>query len=226
MASPTSNSAVVIGATGLVGRECVKQLAARPEFERVTAVARRALPDDLQSPRLRTVLDRLRPPRRTARRVPGKSRVLRPGHHHQAGRQPGAVPAGGFWLSLASCGAGQGGRRTPLSAGEQRRCELCVARVLSPGERGPGGGDRRAGLPVGHGRAPVAVARAAGRNSGWAKRSPCGCPGPFRASIGAVHVRDVARALVSAAVEDRPGVRVIENPEVSAQEYPPRRWTR
>jgi hypothetical protein len=32
-----------------------------------------------------------------------------------------------------------------------------------------------------------------------------------------VHVQDVARALVNAAVEDRPGVRVIENPEVSAQ---------
>jgi uncharacterized protein YbjT (DUF2867 family) len=56
MASAVSNSAVVIGATGLFGRECVKLLVARPEFERVTAVARRALPDDLQSPRLRTVL--------------------------------------------------------------------------------------------------------------------------------------------------------------------------
>ncbi|HMP08591.1 MAG TPA: hypothetical protein PJ982_19770 [Lacipirellulaceae bacterium] len=32
----------------------------------------------------------------------------------------------------------------------------------------------------------------------------------------AVHVRDVARALVDAAVEDRPGVRIIENPDISA----------
>jgi uncharacterized protein YbjT (DUF2867 family) len=32
-----------------------------------------------------------------------------------------------------------------------------------------------------------------------------------------VHVRDVTRALVNAAVEDRPGVRVIESSEVSTQ---------
>jgi uncharacterized protein YbjT (DUF2867 family) len=33
----------------------------------------------------------------------------------------------------------------------------------------------------------------------------------------AVHVQDVARALVNAAIEDRPGVRVIENAELTAQ---------
>src|SRR6187549_1690870 len=56
MTSPTSSTAVVIGATGLVGRECVKLLVARPEFERVIALARRALPDDVESPKLQPVL--------------------------------------------------------------------------------------------------------------------------------------------------------------------------
>ncbi|MHB1330007.1 MAG: Rossmann-fold NAD(P)-binding domain-containing protein [Gemmatimonadales bacterium] len=38
----------------------------------------------------------------------------------------------------------------------------------------------------------------------------------FPRKYRAVHVRDVARALVDAAVEDRPGVRGIENPEIDA----------
>ena len=63
MASPVSNSAVVIGATGLVGRECLKLLADRPEFERVTAVARRVLPDDLPELESADGPGRLRPPR-------------------------------------------------------------------------------------------------------------------------------------------------------------------
>ncbi len=46
MVVPTGSSAIVIGATGLVGRECVRQLAAHPGFERVSALARRALPSD------------------------------------------------------------------------------------------------------------------------------------------------------------------------------------
>jgi uncharacterized protein YbjT (DUF2867 family) len=36
----------------------------------------------------------------------------------------------------------------------------------------------------------------------------------FPRKYRAVHVRDVARALVNAAIEDRPGLRVIENPEI------------
>ena len=36
----------------------------------------------------------------------------------------------------------------------------------------------------------------------------------FPRKYRAVHVRDVARALVDAAVEDRPGLRVIENPDI------------
>lgn len=56
MTIPAGNSAIVIGATGLVGRECVRQLAADPAFERVTALARRALPSDPASAKVKTEL--------------------------------------------------------------------------------------------------------------------------------------------------------------------------
>ena len=53
---PAVSSAIIIGATGLVGRECIRQLAAHPGFERVTALARRALPSDLVTAKVKTEL--------------------------------------------------------------------------------------------------------------------------------------------------------------------------
>src|SRR4051812_28014107 len=52
MAGDTPNSLLLVGATGLVGRECVRQFAAHPAFERVVAVVRRALPPDLRLPKV------------------------------------------------------------------------------------------------------------------------------------------------------------------------------
>ena len=188
MTSPVSNSAVVIGATGLVGRECVTQLAARPEFERGTAVARRALPDDLQSPRLRTVLidfDRLdeRPDVFQASHVfCALGTTIKQAGSRERFRQVD------FGYPLRVAGAGQGGRRTALSAGEQRRCGLCVARVLSPGERGPGSGDHRARLPVGDGRPPIVLAR-------WPEGIPAGRGDRHAAVLGfSAQVSGSARA--------------------------------
>lgn len=54
-------SALLAGATGLVGSHCLSQLLADPAYARVTAVARRPLP--LRDPRLETIVvdfDRLR----------------------------------------------------------------------------------------------------------------------------------------------------------------------
>ena len=42
-----SLSVALLGATGLVGRECLRLLAADARFDRVVAVGRRALPDDI-----------------------------------------------------------------------------------------------------------------------------------------------------------------------------------
>jgi uncharacterized protein YbjT (DUF2867 family) len=48
-----ANSVLLVGATGLVGRECVRQFAAHPAFERVDALVRRPLPLELRLPRVR-----------------------------------------------------------------------------------------------------------------------------------------------------------------------------
>lgn len=50
--SATSLSATIVGATGLVGRECVLAFAAHPRVERVTAVVRRPLPPALRVARV------------------------------------------------------------------------------------------------------------------------------------------------------------------------------
>ena len=47
-------SVTILGATGLVGAECLRQFAQSGEFERVVAVTRRALPPDLAQPRVET----------------------------------------------------------------------------------------------------------------------------------------------------------------------------
>jgi len=50
---PVAKSALVAGATGLVGRECVDLLLANPEFTRIVALVRRSLPKDIDSERLK-----------------------------------------------------------------------------------------------------------------------------------------------------------------------------
>ena len=218
MASPVSNSAIVIGATGLVGRECVMQLAARPEFERVTAVARRALPDDLQSPKLRTVLtefDRLDEHLDTFRashvfcalgttiKQAGSRERFRQvdfGYPLRAAELAKAAGARHFLL-VSSVGASSASRGFYLRVkGDLEAAILAVGFPSLTIVRPSFLLGRREELRLGE---QIAM------RLSWA----------FPHKYRAVHVRDVARALVSAAVEDRPGVRVIENPELTAQSF-------
>jgi uncharacterized protein YbjT (DUF2867 family) len=213
MATPVSSSAVVIGATGLVGRECVKQLVARPEFERVTAVARRAAPDDLRSPALRTALvdfDRLEE----------QSDLFRASHVFcalgttikQAGSQERFRQVDfGYSLRVAELALAAGARHfllvssvgaSPASRGFYLRVkgELEVAiRALGF----PSVTVVRPSLLLG-GRKEFRLGEEMAMRLSWA----------FPRKYRAVHVRDVARTLVSAAVEDRSGVRVIENAQI------------
>lgn len=216
MASPISNSAVVIGATGLVGRECVKQLIARTDFERVAAVARRALPDDLQSPKLQAVLidfDRL----------DDRSDVFQASHVFcalgttikQAGSQERFRQVDfGYPLRVAELARAAGTRHfllvsslgaSPASRGFYLRVkgELEQA-ILALGF--PSVTVVRPSLLLGN-RNEFRLGEAIAARLAWA----------FPRKYRAVQVRDVAHALVDAAVEDRPGVRVIENPEIGAQ---------
>src|SRR5919204_3519512 len=51
-AGEATTSVLLVGATGLVGRECVRQFGAHPAFDRVVVV-RRPLPPDLRLPKVR-----------------------------------------------------------------------------------------------------------------------------------------------------------------------------
>jgi uncharacterized protein YbjT (DUF2867 family) len=216
MTSTVSHSAVVIGATGLVGRECVTQLAARPEFERVTAVARRALPDDLQFARLRTVLvdfDRLHE----------RPDVFRASHVlcalgttiKQAGsRERFRQVDFGYPLRVAELARAAGARHfllvssvgaSPASRGFYLRVKGDLeAAIVALGF--PSVTVVRPSLLLGD-RKEFRLGEEIAMRLSWA----------FPLKYRAVHVRQVARVLVDAAVEDRPGVRRIENPEIVAK---------
>jgi uncharacterized protein YbjT (DUF2867 family) len=205
----------VIGATGLVGRECVTQLAARPEFERVTAVARRALPNDLQSPKLRTVVmefDRLDEHVDTFRAShvfcalgttirqagsPERFRQVDFGYPLRVAELARAAGARHFLL-VSSVGASAASRGLYLRV--KGDLEAAIVALGFPSVTVV-----RPSLLLGD-RKEFRLGEEIARRLSWA----------FPRKYRAVHVRDVARALVIAAVEDRPGVRVIENPEISA----------
>jgi uncharacterized protein YbjT (DUF2867 family) len=222
--SRPSNSAVVIGATGLVGRECVKHLAACPEFERITVVARHALPDDLQSPRLQAVLldfDRLdeRPDvfrathvfcalGTTIKQAGSRERFRQVDFSYSLRVAELAMAAGArHFLLVSSVGA------SPASRGFYLRVKGDLeGAIMSQGF--PSVTVVRPSLLLG-GRKEFRMGEEVAMRLSWA----------FPRKYRAVHVRDVARALVNAALEDRPGVRVIENPEISdpARSSVPRR---
>lgn len=215
MTLPPSNSAVVIGATGLVGRECVKLLAARPEFTRVAAVARRALPDDLQAPGVHGVLvdfDRLDASPDAFRgthvfcafgttiRQAGSQERFRQVDFDYPLRAAKLARAGGarHFLLVSSAGASAASRTFYLRV--KGELEQAITALDFPAFTVV-----RPSLLLGD-RDEFRLGEEIAMRLGWA------LPRKYRP----VHVRDVARALVDAAVEDRAGMRVIENPEITA----------
>ena len=213
---PINGSAVVIGATGLVGGECVKQFVARSEFEHVTAVARRMLPDDLQSPKLGTVVidfDRL----------DERPDVFRTSHVFCA--LGTTIKQAGSQERFRQVDFGYPLRVAELAVAAGVRPFLLVSSVgASPTSRGfylRVKGDLE-GAIMALGFHSITVVRPSFLRGGReefrlgeeiAMRLSWAFPRKYRA----VHVRDVARALVNPASEDRPGVRVIENPEIIAK---------
>jgi uncharacterized protein YbjT (DUF2867 family) len=215
MAPQVSNSAVVIGATGLVGFECVKQLAARPDFERVTAVARRALPDELQSPSLQTLLidfDRL-DDRPEAFRASHVFCALGTTIKQAGSRERFRQVDFGYPLRVAVLARAAGTRHFLLvsSVGANPASRGFYLRVKGDLEQAimalgfPSVTIVRPSLLLGD-RKEFRRGEMIAMRLGWA------LPRKYRA----VHGRDVARALVDAAVEHRAGVRVIENSELRA----------
>lgn len=212
--TPAGSSAIIIGATGLVGRECVRQLAAHPGFGRVTALARRALPSGLVTAKVTTELvdfDRL---------------AARPEAFHathlfcalgttikQAGSQDRFRQVD-FEYPLRAAGLA-------LAAGVHH--VLLVSSVdANPASRSfylRVKGELEAAIE-GLGFRSVTIVRPSlllgDRNEfrlteEVAKRLSWAFPRKYRP----VHASDVAAALVAAAVADRPGVHLIENPAIA-----------
>lgn len=211
-----AKGALVVGATGLVGRECIRQLVAQPAFARVVVLARRALPADSQHPRLQTVLaefDRLES-QPDAFRVSHVFCALGTTIKQAGSRERFRQVDYGYPLRVAELAREAGARHYLLvsSVGANPRSRAFYPRVKGELEQAiitlgfPSVTIIRPSLLLGN-RDEFRLGEAIAKGLAWT----------FPPKYRAVPVRDVARALVEAAVEDGPGVRVIENRDISRE---------
>lgn len=208
-----SRTAVILGATGLVGRECVTLLARSPAFARITALTRRPDVESPSNPVVQHVVvdfDRLEqsPDAFTAshvfcalgttiRRAGSRARLRQVDLEYPLRAAELALAAGArHFLLVSSVGASERARGFYLRVkGELER------RLVGLGYRSLT--IARPSLLLGQ-RAEFRFGEQLAQQFSWA----------FPPNYRAVDASDVARALVGAAMEDRPGVRVIENVEI------------
>jgi uncharacterized protein YbjT (DUF2867 family) len=212
-AGEATSSVLLVGATGLVGRECVRQFAAHPAFERVVAVVRRPLPPDLRLPKVREHVvdfDRLGEHAElfrvthvlsalgtTLKQAGSKARFRRVDYDYaRAVARLGVEHGARHFLLVSSLGADSGSRifysrvKGELEDAVLRlpyRSVTIVRPSLLLGERS----ESRLGEEIG-------------------KRLAFLTPRKYKPVEGAV----VAAALLRAAVEDRPGPRIIESTDL------------
>lgn len=209
-----ANSVAILGATGLVGSECVRQFAESREFARVVALARRPLRADIASSHVEThVIDfeRLEDAAEhfrvshivcalgtTIKKAGSQERFRRVDHDYP--------------LAAARLGLRQGARHFLLvsALGANARSRIFYSRVKGEVE------DAIRALPY----RSVTIVRPSlllGERGEFRLGESIGklfagiVPGRYRP----VHARAVAATLLRAAVEDRAGVRVIESKEIS-----------
>lgn len=204
---------LVVGATGLVGSECVRLFAADARFSRVTALVRRDLPPALRLPRVEQHLvgfDRL-----------DAESGLRPATHvlcalgttiRQAGSQEAFRRVDhDYVVAAARLGQRLGARHFLLvsALGASAKSRVFYNRVKGETEDDVRALGYRA-LTIA--RPSLLLGERSERRFGEevAKRLGFLMPGRLRP----VEAADVARALLLAAVEDRPGVRVLESDEI------------
>ena len=208
----TASSVLILGATGLVGAECVRQFAESPRFERVIALARRPLSNTV-STRVEThVID--------FERLDDAAQHFRVSHLvcalgttiKKAGTQERFRRVDyDYPLAAARVGLGQGARHFLLvsALGASARSRIFYSRVKGELE------DAIRAMPY----RTVTIVRPSlllgervevrpGESIG--KRFAAIVPRKWRP----VHASAVAATLVRAAVEDQPGVGVIESKEI------------
>lgn len=207
------NSALMLGATGLVGAECVRQFANSGEFARVVVLARRPVSETIARLGVEghvvdfEQLDTAAPYFRVSHIVCALGTTIKKaGSQERFRRVDHDYP-----VAAARLGVQQGARHFLLvsALGANARSRIFYSRVKGEVE------DAIRTLPY----RSVTIVRPS---------LLLGERGEFRLgeSIGKlfvgvtprryrpVHARDVAATLLRAAVEDRPGVRVIESREI------------
>jgi uncharacterized protein YbjT (DUF2867 family) len=210
----SANSVAIIGATGLVGSECVRQFAESQHFARVVALARRSLPDALAESRVETRIvdfDRLDAAAEhfrvshivcalgtTIKKAGSQERFRRVDHDYP--------------LAAAHLGLRQGARHFLLvsALGANARSRIFYNRVKGDVENAIRALPYRSVTIV---RPSLLLGeRGEFRLGEWIGKLFAGIvPGRYKP----VHAREVAATLLRAAVEDRVGLRVIESREIS-----------
>jgi uncharacterized protein YbjT (DUF2867 family) len=209
-ASATPSSALILGATGLVGAECLRQFAESGRFTRVLALTRRPLA----------------PPPRVETHVADFERLEEAAEHFRVShivcalgttiKKAGTQEAfrrvdHDMPLAAARLGLREGARHFLLvsALGASARSRIFYSRVKGEVE-----GDIRA-LPY----RSVTIVRPSlllGERDEFRLGEAVGkvfaglIPGRYRP----VQARDVAATLLAAAAEDRPGVRIIESEDI------------
>jgi uncharacterized protein YbjT (DUF2867 family) len=207
-------SVTILGATGLVGAECVRQFAQSRRFDRVIAVTRRPLAQDVAQDRVETHVvdfDRLDDAAeyfRVSHIVCALGTTIRQAGSQQRFRRVDHD----YPLAAAQIGLRQGARHFLLvsALGANARSRVFYNRVKGEIENAIRALPYRSitiarpSLLLGE-RTEARLGESIAKRFAWA----------FPRRYKPVHARDVARALLQAAIEDRPGARVIESSEIA-----------
>jgi uncharacterized protein YbjT (DUF2867 family) len=208
------NSVTILGATGLVGAECLRQFAQSREFARVVVVTRRPLPSAIALPRVETHVvdfDRLEYDAAEHFRVSHIVCALGTTIRKAGSRERFRRVDHDYPLAAGQIGLRQGARHFLLvsALGANARSRIFYNRVKGDIENAIRALPYRSvtilrpSLLLGQ-RDEVRLGESIGKLFAWI------VPKRYRP----VQAREVARALLVAALEDRPGVHVIESVEI------------
>ncbi|MGI9077693.1 MAG: oxidoreductase [Gemmatimonadaceae bacterium] len=212
-------SVLIVGATGLVGSECVRQFGAQPAFERVVVLARKPLPREIWCAKVQehvvefdslkdytslfSVTHVLSALGTTIRAAGSESRFRRVDHDYVlAAARLGAQQGAQHFLLVSSLGADPASR--VFYSRVKGEVEAAVAQLSYPSLT-----IVRPSLLLGERRE---------FRLGEVLTKPLAFLAP--AKYRPVHARDVAGALLQAALADQPGTRIIESREIRASVSP------